>query len=421
MSKAVHVTTLDSGLRVVTDPVNHVEAVSVGVWVGAGARAERAEECGVAHLLEHMAFKGTRRRAALDIAREIEAVGGHINAHTTRESTAYYAKVLKEDTALAVDVLADILQHSVFDPDELARERAVVLQEIGQANDTPDDIVFDHFQLAAFPDQPLGQPVLGWGEIVGRMGRETLMGYQAMHYVPSRMVLAASGNVAHDTVVALAEKWFESRETEAPPKVVPASYQGGDFREHRDLEQVHLVLGLQGCSVTDPDYYTMSVLANLLGGGMSSRLFQSIREERGLVYSIHAFMSAYHDEGLFGVYAGTGPDEVRELIPVLCDELAGVADSVTEDEVNRSRAQMKASLLMSLESTGARCEQAAQHMLVFGRVLSVEELSAKVDAVDLAGVQKAARRMLESKPTLAVMGPITNVESFNGVAARLAG
>ena len=417
----VQVTTLDGGLRVVTDPVPHVEAVSVGVWVGAGARAERAEECGVAHLLEHMAFKGTRRRSALDIAREIEAVGGHINAHTTRESTAYYAKVLKEDVGLAVDVLADILQHSVFDPDELARERAVVLQEIGQANDTPDDIIFDHFQLAAFPDQPLGQPVLGWSEIVGRMGRETLMGYQATHYVAPRMVLAASGNIEHDAVVALARQWFEDREVVAAPPVTPAAYRGGDFREHRELEQVHLVLGLEGCSVTDPDYYAMSVLANLLGGGMSSRLFQSIREERGLVYSIHTFMSAYRDDGLFGVYAGTGPDEVRELMPVLCDELAGIADSVTEDEVTRSRAQMKASLLMSLESTGARCEQAAQHMLVFGRVMSVEELSAKVDAVDLASVRRVARRMLGTAPTLAVMGPIANVESLNRVAARLTG
>ena len=414
-------TTVGGGLRVVTDPVRHVEAVSVGVWVGAGARAERADECGVAHLLEHMAFKGTRRRAALDIAREIEAVGGHINAHTTRESTAYYAKVLKEDVGLAVDVLADILQHSVFDPDELARERAVVLQEIGQANDTPDDIIFDHFQLTAFPDQPLGQPVLGWGEIVGRMGRETLMGYQSAHYVAPRMVLAASGNVDHDTMVDLATRWFEARNAATPPPVQAAVYQGGDFRENRDLEQVHLVLGLQGCSVTDPDYYAMSVLANLLGGGMSSRLFQSIREERGLVYSIHAFLSAYRDEGLFGVYAGTGPDEVRELIPVLCDELAGIADTVTEDEVTRSRAQMKASLLMSLESTGARCEQAAQQMLVFGRVLPVAELSAKVDAVDLTAVKRAARRMLGSAPTLAVMGPVSNVEPFNRVAARLNG
>lgn len=416
----VRVSTLDSGLRVVTDQVDHVETVAVGVWVGAGARAEKPEECGVAHLLEHMAFKGTKRRAAAEIAGEIEAVGGVLNAHTSRESTAYYAKVLKEDAGLAVDVLADILQHSVFDPDELSRERSVVLQEIGQANDTPDDIIFDQFQLTAYPDQPLGQPVLGWADIVTKMGRNTLIDYQQQHYLAASMVVAASGNVAHDAVVDLADKWFGKMSHGAPSEVQGAAYNGGEYREKRDLEQVHLVLGLQGCAINDPDFYALSVLSNLLGGGMSSRLFQTIREERGLVYSIHTFMSAYRDDGLFGVYAGTGESEVRELIPVLCDELAGIVDTVSEDEVLRSRAQMKASLLMGLESTGARCEQAAQQLLVYGRVMSVEELSAKVDAVDVGSVREVARRILVSQPTLAVIGPIGKVEGYNRVAARLA-
>ncbi len=415
----VQVTTLSSGLRVVSDQVDHVETVAVGVWVGAGARAEKPEECGAAHLLEHMAFKGTKRRAAAEIAGEVEAVGGVLNAHTSREATAFYAKVLKQDSGLAVDVLSDILQHSVFDPDELSRERAVVLQEIGQANDTPDDIIFDHFQLTAYPDQPLGQPVLGWSDIVKKMDRKALIEFQQQHYLAPSMVLAASGNIDHDTVVDLAEEWFGEVSHGVPTEVQGAAYNGGEYREERDLEQVHLVLGLQGCAVTDPGYFALSVLSNLLGGGMSSRLFQTIREERGLVYSIHTFMSAYRDDGLFGVYAGTGESEVRELIPVLCDELAGIVDSVTEDEVLRSRSQLKASLLMGLESTGARCEQAAQQLLTYDRVMGVEELSAKVDAVDVSSVRAAARRMLVTQPTLAVMGPIGKVEGYNRVAARL--
>ena len=416
----VQITTLANGLRVVSDRVDHVETVSVGVWIGAGTRSETKAVNGAAHLLEHMVFKGTERRSARDIAEEIEAVGGHLNAHTAREHTAYYAKILKNDTALAVDVLADILQNSLFDADELTRERAVVLQEIGQAIDTPDDIIFDHFQAKAYPDQPLGRPVLGSAEVIKVMPRDVLIGYQQGHYVAGDMVLAASGNLQHEALVKQAESVFGGLRGGSGPGVEKAAYVGGEFREHRDLEQVHIALGFKGCAIGDDDFYALMVMSNLLGGGMSSRLFQEIREQRGLVYSIHSFNASYKDNGMLGIYAGTGESEVTELIPVLCDELAGLAGSVREDEVLRSRTQLKAALLMGLESTGARCEQLAQHLLVFGRVLGVDEISGRMEAVDLAAVQRVARAVFSSNPTLAVMGPVGKVERLDSVAGRLA-
>jgi predicted Zn-dependent peptidase len=324
----VRVTTLENGMRVLTDVMASVETVSIGVWVDVGTRHEPAEINGVAHLLEHMAFKGTERRSALDIAEEIEAVGGHLNAYTSREHTAYYAKVLKEDTALAVDILADILQHSVFDPKELERERTVILQEIGQAIDTPDDIIFDLFQERAFPEQAMGRPVLGRAEIIRRIDRDTVASYMRRHYAAPGMLLAAAGNVDHDKLVAMARRAFSQLPLERVARHEPARYQGGDLREPRDLEQVHVVLGFTGFPYGDADYYAASVVSSALGGGMSSRLFQEIREKRGLVYSIYSFTHAYSDGGLFGVYAGTGEEEVEELMPVLCQEIVKLRDGL---------------------------------------------------------------------------------------------
>ncbi len=416
----VRVTTLDNGLRVATDFMPHVETVSIGVWIGVGTRNESAGVNGIAHLLEHMAFKGTARRDARQIAEEIESVGGHLNAYTGRENTAYFAKIMKGDVALAVDILSDILQHSMFDNDELARERAVVLQEIGQAQDTPDDLIFDVFQSQAFPDQPLGRPVLGLPDIVATLSRDALFDYLGAHYRGGDMVLAAAGNVDHDTLVALAGEAFATLQPGANGKVDAARYAGGDYREDRDLEQVHMLLGFRGASFHDADFYDQSVLSNLLGGGMSSRLFQEVREKRGLAYAIHSFTSSFTDDGIFGVYAGTGESEAAELVPVVCGELARLADTMTEDETARSRTQLKANLLMSLESTSMRCEQLAQHLLIFGRVISVAELTAKIDAVDAAAVTQAAGRLLTAEPpTFAALGPLSSVTSFDDIVASV--
>lgn len=412
-------TVLPSGLRVVTDPMATVESASLGVWVDAGTRHEPAEVNGISHLLEHMAFKGTERRSARDIAEEMDAVGGHLNAYTARDHTAYYAKVLKEDTGLALDIVADILQHSTLDAEELAREQDVVVQEIGQANDTPDDIIFDHFQATAYPGQPLGRPVLGTEPLVRAMGRDTILSYMREHYSAPRMVLAAAGRIDHDSLVAEAERAFAHLSTAADVKPERAAYMGGDFREERDIEQVNLVLGFDGVSYDDPDYYAASVLSTLLGGGMSSRLFQEVREKRGLVYSIYSFTSSYADGGLFGIYAGTGEDEVTELVPVMCDEVVKVLDGVSDAELQRARAQLKASILMSLESTSSRCEQLARQILVYGRPIPTAEVVEKVEAIDNAEIMRVARRLFSTKPTIAAIGPLAQVESYDQIAARL--
>jgi predicted Zn-dependent peptidase len=415
----VRATTLENGMRILTDTMESVETVSLGVWVDVGTRHEPAEINGVAHVLEHMAFKGTERRSALDIAAEIEAVGGHLNAYTSREHTAYYAKVLKENLPLAVDILGDILQYSVFEQRELERERTVILQEIGQANDTPDDIIFDLFQERAFPDQAMGRPVLGRSEIIRQMDRETVARYMQRSYAAPGMLFAAAGNVDHEALVALARRAFRVLPAQGTARSEPARYLGGDFREIRDLEQVHVVMGFPGFAYGDDDYYAASVVSSALGGGMSSRLFQEIREKRGLVYSIYSFTHAYSDVGLFGVYAGTGEDEVEELMPVLCDEIRKLSAGLDVAELERARAQLKAGLLMSLESTTARCEQQAAHMLVFGRPLNMSEMVARIDAVDARAVERVARRLCSAPPTLTALGPIGRVESYEKVAARL--
>jgi predicted Zn-dependent peptidase len=414
------VSTLANGLQIATDRIDTVDTVSLGIWVDVGTRHEPAEINGVAHFLEHMAFKGTERRSALAIAEEIEAVGGHLNAYTSRESTAFYAKVLKEDVPLALDILSDILQHSTFEPEEMERERTVILQEIGQANDTPDDIIFDHFQECAYPEQAMGRPVLGRPEIIRRLGREEVTAYLRDHYGARRMVLAAAGNLDHERFAALAEKLLSDLPAERPVVTEPARYSGGDRREERDLEQLHIVLGFPGLTLADPDFYAASVLSTAFGGGMSSRLFQEIREKRGLVYAIHSFAHSYRDGGLFGIYAGTGEEEAAELVAALCAEVRKLEDGLSAVELARAKTQMKAGLLMSLESTSARCEQLAQHLLIHGTPFDPPEIVRRIEAVDDAAIARVVARWRAGPPTLTALGPLSRLEDFSRVQARLA-
>ena len=416
----IRVTTLPSGLTIVTEHMDRVETVSLGAYVACGTRNETAADNGVSHFLEHMAFKGTERRNAAEIAEAVENVGGHINAYTAREQTAYYVKLLKEDLALGADIIGDILSHSTFDPDEVERERGVILQEIGQANDTPDDIIFDHFQEAAYQGQPMGRPVLGTEEIIRNLKRKDIAGYMKSHYAAGNIVVAATGALEHDRVVDLVGQHFADLPTVMPQEAVPGRYDGGEFRESRDLDQVHIVLGFPGTGYADPDYYPVMLLSTLLGGGMSSRLFQEIREKRGLVYSIYSFTAPFMDGGLFGIYAGTGEDEAAELVPVALEELARVQLDANETEVRRARTQLKASLLMSLESTGSRCEQLARQIQVFGRVIPTAETVAKIDAVTVADVRRAAARIFRGRPTLAAMGPAERVPGLPAIVERLA-
>ena len=394
--------------------------VSLGAWVGVGTRHESPELNGVAHFLEHMVFKGTRRRSARDIAEQIEAVGGQINAYTGRENTAFYARVLAEDAPLALDILADILQHSVFDQTELARERAVILQEIGQAADTPDDIVFDYFQETAYPSQALGRPVLGRSETVSALDRRSLVDYLSSHYGAGDMVVAAAGRIEHEAFCDTVAAAFDALPSggRLPPE--PAAYRGGDHREARDLEQLHLILGFDGLGYHDPDYYGSLVLSTLLGGGMSSRLFQEVREERGLAYAIYSFVSAYGDGGLFGIYAGTGENDTSELLSVVVDELAKLPADIGEEELARARAQLKASVLMGRESSLSRCEQLAQQLLVYGRPLPLDEIVDRIEAVDGASLARVVARMRGAQPSLAVIGPTGGVDPFDSLRSRLA-
>ena len=417
---AIRVTRLPSGLTVVTERMERVETVSFGAYVASGTRNESAAENGVSHFLEHMAFKGTERRSAAAIAEEIEAVGGHINAYTAREQTAFYVKVLKEDTALGADIIGDILTHSTFDPEELERERGVIVQEIGQARDTPDDIVFDHFQEIAYPSQPMGRPTLGTEEGIRGMPRTTLTEYMRRHYTTANTTIAAAGNLRHEQILDLVQSHFADLPTLAVAAPDPGVYRGGEFREARDLDQVHIVLGFPSVAYADPDFYPVMMLSTLLGGGMSSRLFQEVREKRGLVYSVYSFTAPAMDGGLFGIYAGTGESEAAELVPVTLDELHKVQRDVNEAELARARAQVKAGLLMSLESTGSRCEQLARQIQVFGRVIPTAETVSRIAAVTVGDVQRAAAKLFRAAPTLAALGPAERVPALPAIIDRLA-
>lgn len=403
---SVNVTKLASGLTVITDTMPHLETASLGVWTGVGGRDEKPDEHGMSHLLEHMAFKGTTTRSSRDIVEEIEAVGGDLNAATSTETTAYYARVLKADVPLALDVLSDILTNPSFETDELEREKSVIAQEIGAAQDTPDDVVFEHLNELCYPDQPLGRSLLGTPQTLARIDRDGLRHYLSTHYHGPEMVVAAAGAVDHKQVVAEAENRFASFDAAPSPKPVPAMFgKGGSRVIHRDLEQAHLTLALEGLPQKDLSLFSLQVFTNILGGGMSSRLFQEVREKRGLCYSIYAFHAPYSDTGFFGLYTGTDPSDAPEMMEVIVDEINNAVETLTEAEIARAKAQMKAGLLMALESCSTRAEQMARHVLVYGRPLTVEELVAKIDGVTIETTGNAARGLLSrSRPAVVALG-----------------
>lgn len=419
---APQMTRLPNGIRVVTDHMGHVESASIGLWIGAGARYETLAENGMSHVLEHMLFKGTKRRKARAIAEEIESVGGHMNAYTARDHTSFYAKVLKEDIPLAADLLADIVQHSIIDEMELKREREVIIQEIGQAEDTPDDIVFDHLQEAAYPDQPLGRSILGTQERVAGFTRDDVLTYLDSHYRTGNMVVVAAGNIEHDMVVRLVEELFTALPEGTARSFEAARYLAGEKHDRRQTEQLHLTLGFPGLSFDNPDYYAAQVLSTILGGGMSSRLFQEVRESRGLAYSVYSFGASHCDTGLFGIYAGTSPELAGELVNVVAGETRRMLEIAPVDEIARARAQLKAGLLMSLESTSSRIEQLGRQMLTFDRIIGVEEMVERVEAVDEAALIRVCEHMLGSgPPTVATVGPTGSLPDYDSLIRLFAG
>ena len=411
--------TLPNGFRIVTEHMPGLQSASVGIWVTAGGRHERAEQNGIAHFLEHMAFKGTKKRSALRIAEEIEDVGGYINAYTSKEMTAYYARVLSADVGLALDVISDIVLNPVFDEREIEVERHVILQEIGQAMDTPDDIIFDWLQEASYPDQPFGRTILGPADRVSAFNREDLTRFVAEHYGPDQMILAAAGGVDHDAIVAQATEVFGGLKPVGAPNVQIAAFGGLERREVKDLEQVHFALAFESPNYRAPDVYAAQIYATALGGGMSSRLFQKIREERGLCYSIFAQSGAYEDTGQITIYAGTSEDEISDLMQLTVDELKRAADDMSDAEVARARAQLKAGLLMGLESPSSRAERLARLLAIWGRVPDVEEAVQKIDAVGTSDVRKYAAEMAASRAALALYGPVGNAPGLEAMRKSL--
>lgn len=413
---------LENGLRVVTEHMPGVASAAVGIWVTAGGRHERVDQNGIAHFLEHMAFKGTTTRSARDIAEAIEDVGGYINAYTSRESTAYYARVLKDDLPLALELIADIVRNPAFDPNEIELERGVILQEIGQSVDTPDDVVFDWLQEVAFPDQPIGRTILGESANILRFTQADLSDFVGEHYGPDRMILAAAGAVDHDAVMTLARDLLgDGAPGRQPVEPAAADFHGGERREIKELEQAHFAMAFEGPDYRDPSIHAAQIFATAFGGGMSSRLFQEIRENRGLCYAIFAQTGAYADTGLTTIYAGTSGEQIGELAQITMDELARSADDMSADEVNRARAQIRAGLLMGLESPSNRAERLARMVAIWDRVPGIEEVLERIDAVSVEDVRAHAARTAEAAGSaLALYGPVAGAPDLAALKARLA-
>ncbi len=397
--------TLKNGARIVVDPMPGLESAAIGVWFRAGAIDETPEEHGVAHLLEHMAFKGTTTRSARAIAEEIETVGGYLNASTGYGRTGYYARVLKADVATGVDIIADILTNPVFDAGELAKEHEVVIQEIGEAADIPDDAVMEMLQTLSYGDHPLGRPILGTVDSVLSHSSDRLRGFMGKHYSPATLVVAASGAIDPDEVKALVEARFGERP--AAPAGIRApkpAYFGGAQHDPREIEQTHVALAFPGAAVTDADYFATRVFVEALGGGMSSRIFQSVREERGLAYSVYSFTDSYDEVGSVGAYVGTDAGNAVEAVSLIRQEIAAMADGASAQEVDRARALLKSTMLMALESPAARTETAVSHLYAHGRLLTTDELKERLDAVTLADVRAAAAKALAGRSAVAIVG-----------------
>jgi predicted Zn-dependent peptidase len=386
---------LPNGLRIVTEPLNGVPSVTIGIWVESGSRFEPPHLGGISHFLEHLLFKGTERRSAAQIAEEMDAVGGVLNAFTGREYTCYYARVLAEHAPLAMDLLADLFLHSRFDADEIDRERTVVLQEISQSEDTPDDFIHDLFNAQYWPGHPLGRPVCGTSETVQALTRAQFVDFMAERYRPDRLVIAAAGNITHEAVEEWAARDF-SRLTGSASLVDggPPLARTGIAVTDKALEQVHLCLGVPGIAQGADERYAAYLLNAVLGGGMSSRLFQEIRERRGHAYSVYSFLSSYRDAGYLGIYVGTAAQWVEDVITVIGGELAALArDGLRPHELARAKTQLKGNMLLGLETSDSRMSRVAKNEIYHQRDVSLAELAAAIDAVTNDDIVALASRL----------------------------
>ena len=397
---------LGNGIHIATDRMASVESVTLGVWVGSGSRHERADDNGAAHFLEHMVFKGTKSRNAKQIAAEVEASGGALNAWTSRECTAYHARLPADKWRCGLDIVTDLIANHTLDEAELKREKGVILQEIGMSNDTPGDVAFDAFYATAYPAQAVGRPVLGTAAIIGALGRADLDDFAKKNYLPHRMVVAAAGKIDHERLAKGVEERLGAMNGGGDgSEPQSANYKGGSSFLAKRLEQTHLVMGMSSPHYRHELYFPLLVFSAALGGGMASRLFQEIREKRGLVYSVHTFFSPYVDSGLFGIYAGTSKDKVKELISAAAREFASLGQSPHDEELERAKSMLYGGILLSLESTAVRADRLAQQLIFYGRHYPPEELIERIRAVTAADIALVADFLLASPVTLVVSGP----------------
>ena len=409
-------TTLKNGLNIITSRRPETETVSLGIWVNTGSAYETKDVNGISHFIEHMVFKGTKKRDALAISEDIENVGGQTNAYTSREFTAFYAKMLKSDVELAIDVIADFITSPTFDAEEMKKEKEVVVQEIKQSIDTPDDAIFDYFQEKAFENLPLGRTILGPSETVRSFDASQMRAYMKTHYGADNMIVVAVGNIDHEAFVKMVDKRLGTYHNKTDFKAEKQTYTGGFCIEQRDIEQAHVLLGFNGIEYKNPMYYPVTVFSTIFGGSMSSRLFQEIREKRGLVYTVYSFTNSHTKSGLFGIYAGTSADELKTLMPVMTDEIKKITDEkVSDKELSRAKTQLKASMLMALESSSSTAEVMARQYLIHGRIIPTDEVVSRIDAVTKDDIQKAAQLLFSSDPTYALLGNLKKYPSYDEV------
>ena len=425
-SGGIRRTVLPGGIRVITEAMPTVRSVTLGVWVGVGSRDEDRESAGASHYLEHLLFKGTGRRSALEISASVEAVGGEINAFTTKEYTCFYARVLDADLPLAADVLTDVIAAALIRAEDVESERGVILEEIAMTDDDPGDIVHDEFALALFGDSPLGRPIAGTADSVNALTRDQIAKHYQRYYTGPNLVVAAAGNLDHDRVVELIHQGFQ-RSAQAshlsldpglaplgPRTMTAAAPSGTGVRlVNRKTEQAHLVLGMPGVHRTDDRRWALGVLAAVLGGGMSSRLFQEVREKRGLAYSVYSYASQYADAGAFGVYAGCQPKKLREVLALCRAEISGLVEAgITEDELALGIGQLRGGMVLGLEDTGSRMSRIGKGELVYGEHLSVDTVLDLIAGVTLDDVRAVAADLLTATPAVAVIGPYKDPSSF---------
>ena len=416
----INIDKLKNGIRIVTEEIPSIESVSVGIWINAGSRNEKKIENGIAHFLEHMAFKGTEKRSALQIAEEIESVGGFINAYTSREITCYYAKVLKNHLPLAVDILSDIISNSIFNEQEIEIEKGVIIQEIGQMKDTPDDVIFELLQKEAFADTELGRSILGTVDNINSFQRKNFINFIDNNYFSEKIVLCAAGNLKHNDLCKLALSLQDIKESKKPKSKSKILFKGGEKRVIKDLEQAHFAVGFKAPNIKSPKLFAGKVFSVIMGGGMSSRLFQEIREKRGLCYTIGTSFDCYSDNGIFLSYAGTSGEKVKELSEVIASEFKDSITNINETEVERAKTQLRSSLLMGLENSSSRSERLARGLIIWDKIVEVKETISKIDSVSLQDVRNFGAEMFHnSYPAMALYGKVEDALDVNQFSQKL--